>query len=245
MNDSERLGQWLRESDNVVFFGGAGVSTESHIPDFRSADGLYRAQQNYGYPPEVIISHSFFEARPKDFYNYYTHELIYKDAQPNQAHLALAELEQMGKLKYVITQNIDGLHQLAGSKNVLELHGSVLRNYCMNCGLHYSVDFMLEQEGEVPHCRDCGGIVRPDVVLYEEALDMSVMKAAQKAVAAADLLLVGGTSLVVYPAAGLLHYFRGRHLALINKSETDFDSKADLVIHDSIGKTLREAVNFI
>ena len=157
----------------------------------------------------------------------------------------MAKLEAMGKLRAVITQNIDGLHQLAGSKNVLELHGSVLRNYCMNCGLHYSVDFMLEHEGDVPHCLDCGGLVRPDVVLYEEALDPATMKAAQKAISAADLLLVGGTSLVVYPAAGLLHYFRGRHLVLINKSETDFDHRAELVIHDSIGKTLQEAVNFI
>ena len=245
MKDTERLGQLLRESSNTVFFGGAGVSTESNIPDFRSADGLYRAQQNYGYPPEIMLSHSFFEDRTPDFYNYYLHELIYKDAQPNQAHLALAKLEAMGKLRAVITQNIDGLHQLAGSKNVLELHGSVLRNYCMNCGLHYSVDFMLEYEGDVPHCLDCGGLVRPDVVLYEEALDPATMKAAQKAISAADLLLVGGTSLVVYPAAGLLHYFRGRHLVLINKSETDFDHRAELVIHDSIGKTLQEAVNFI
>lgn len=245
MNDAERLGQILRESSNAVFFGGAGVSTESNIPDFRSADGLYRAQQNYGYPPEIMLSHSFFEERTKDFYNYYLHELIYKDARPNQAHLALAELEAMGKLRTVITQNIDGLHQLAGSRNVLELHGSVLRNYCMNCGLHYSVDFMLEHTGDVPHCLDCGGLVRPDVILYEEALDPAMVKAAQKAIAAADLLLVGGTSLVVYPAAGLLHYFRGRNLVLINKSQTDFDHKADLVIHESIGKTLREAVNFI
>ncbi|MDO4732537.1 MAG: NAD-dependent protein deacylase [Bacillota bacterium] len=245
MKDTERLGQLLRESSNTVFFGGAGVSTESNIPDFRSADGLYRAQQNYGYPPEIMLSHSFFEENTPDFYNYYLHEMIYKDAAPNQAHLALAKLETMGKLQAVITQNIDGLHQLAGSKNVLELHGSVLRNYCMNCGLQYSLDFMLEQPDEVPHCLDCGGLVRPDVVLYEEALDPATMKAAQKAVSAADLLLVGGTSLVVYPAAGLLHHFRGRHLVLINKSKTDFDHRAELVIHESIGKTLKEAINFI
>ena len=245
MNDTERLGQWLRDSDNIVFFGGAGVSTESNIPDFRSADGLYRAEKNYGYPPERMLSHSFFEAHPADFYTYYLHELVYKDAQPNPAHLALAKLEAIGKLRAAITQNIDGLHQLAGSHNVLELHGSVQRNYCMNCGLRYSVDFMLEQGNPIPHCLDCGGIVRPDVVLYEEALDPAVLKAAQKSIATADLLLVGGTSLVVYPAAGLLHFFQGRRLVLINKSTTDYDQKADLVIHAPIGETLRQAINFI
>ncbi len=246
MDPAQQLGKWIAESDNIVFFGGAGVSTESKIPDFRSEDGLYRAEHTYGYPPEVMLSHSFFEARTKDFYKYYLNELIYKDAQPNQAHYALAKLEEMGKLRAVVTQNIDGLHQLAGSKNVLELHGSVLRNYCMNCGLHYDVDFMLEhRDGGVPHCRDCGGLVRPDVVLYEEGLDTAVLRTAQKAIADADLMIVGGTSLVVYPAAGLLHDFRGRRLVLINKSETAFDNRADLVIHDSIGKTLETAIKFI
>ena len=245
MNDIERLSQWLQESDTIVFFGGAGVSTESNIPDFRSADGLYHAKKKYGYPPEVMLSHSFFETHPADFFTYYLQELVHKDAQPNPAHFALAKLEAMGKLRAIVTQNIDGLHQLAGSHQVLELHGSVQRNYCMNCGLHYSVDFMLEQGTPTPHCLDCGGIVRPDVVLYEEALDPAVLKAAQKAIAGADLLLVGGTSLVVYPAAGLLQFFQGRRLVLINKSATDYDRKADLVIRAPIGETLRQAINFI
>jgi len=241
----EKLTQWLRESHNIVFFGGAGVSTESNIPDFRSEQGLYNAQQKYGYAPEVILSHTFFENRTADFFNYYANELIYPDAEPNQAHLALAKLEEMGKLKAVITQNIDGLHQKAGSKNVLELHGSVLRNHCMNCGLRFGADFVLEHKGATPHCPDCGGIVRPDVVLYEEQLDGRVLDAAEKAVASADMLIVGGTSLVVYPAAGLIHWFKGRHLVLINRSETAFDGKADLVIHENIGKTLWTSVNFI
>ncbi len=237
----DELRSLVRGSQNIVFFGGAGVSTESNIPDFRSEQGLYHAQQHYGYPPEVMLSHSFFMQRPGDFFAYYLNELLYPAAQPNDAHRALAALEQRGSLRAVITQNIDGLHQLAGSKNVLELHGSVLRNYCMNCGARYGLDFMLEHRGGVPHCLDCGGIVRPDVVLYEEALDPAVLRAAQRAVANADLLIVGGTSLVVYPAAGLLHDFRGRRLILINKGETAFDSRADLLLHCSIGMALRYA----
>ena len=245
MDNLQELADILRGSDNIVFFGGAGVSTESNIPDFRSEAGLYQAEHKYGYPPEIMLSHTFFEQRPQDFYRYYTNELIYKDAKPNPAHFALAKLEAMGKLKAVITQNIDGLHQQAGSKTVYELHGSVLRNYCLNCGLKFGVDFILSAKGGVPHCPDCGSIVRPDVVLYEEALDEKVLSAAQKAIAAADVLIVGGTSLVVYPAAGLLHWFRGRKLVLINKSATDYDAKADLVIREPIGKTLEAVIYFI
>ena len=238
----DQLRHIIHSSRNIVFFGGAGVSTESHIPDFRSPEGLYNAESKYGYPPEVMLSHSFFEQRPAEFFAYYLSEMIFPAARPNDAHFALAELEQQGRLQAVITQNIDGLHQLAGSRRVLELHGSVLRNYCLNCGAKYGADFMLEQGGGIPHCLDCGGVVRPDVVLYEEGLDSAVLSAAQKAVEKAEVLLVGGTSLAVYPAAGLLHYFRGRALVLINKSATDFDRRADLLIRDSIGKALRYAV---
>ena len=237
----DELRSIIQSADNIVFFGGAGVSTESNIPDFRSEQGLYNAKNKYGYSPEYMLSHSFFEQYPEQFYNYYLGELTYKDALPNAAHYALAKLEQQGKLRAVITQNIDGLHQKAGSQNVLELHGSVSRNYCMNCGVHYSLDFMLEHSNSVPHCLDCGGIVRPDVVLYEESLDMHIMKAAQKAIEECQVLIVGGTSLVVYPAAGLLHYFHGDKLVLINKTATDFDHRADLVIHDSIGRALNYA----
>lgn len=239
----DQLRGLIAASDNIVFFGGAGVSTESNIPDFRSENGLYNAISNYGYPPETMLSHSFFLNHTEEFYRYHLNEMIFPDAKPNAAHYALAALEQQGKLKAVITQNIDGLHQLAGSKNVLELHGSILRNYCLNCGAKYGVDFMLERRNEVPHCLDCGGLVRPDVVLYEEGLDTAVMAAAQQAISRADMLIVGGTSLVVYPAAGLLHYFRGQKLVLINKSATDFDSRASLVIRDSIGQALSYAVN--
>lgn len=237
----DALREIVRGSDNIVFFGGAGVSTESAIPDFRSEQGLYQAQSKYGFPPETMLSHSFFEQHPREFFAYHLNEMIYPEARPNDAHKALARLEQRGKLRAVITQNIDGLHQLAGSRNVLELHGSVLRNYCLNCGLRYDVDFMLAHRHEIPHCLDCGGVVRPDVVLYEEPLDPAVMRAAQKAVQQADVLIVGGTSLVVYPAAGLVHAFRGRSLVLINKSATDFDSRADLLVRGSIGSALRYA----
>ena len=241
MQKIDQLKQLLRTSDNIVFFGGAGVSTESNIPDFRSEQGLYRAQTQYGHPPERMLSHCFLEQNPTAFFQYYLHELLYPEVRPNAAHYALARLEEQGKLKAVITQNIDGLHQLAGSKRVLELHGSVQKNYCMNCGARYGLDFMLTQKGGVPHCPDCGGIVRPDVVLYEEGLDRDTLRAAQKAIHLADLLIVGGTSLVVYPAAGLLQFFRGRNLVLINKGATAYDRQADLLIQDSIGETLCRA----
>lgn len=238
-----QLREIIAASDNIVFFGGAGVSTESNIPDFRSEQGLYQARHKYGYAPETMLSHSFFLSHPAEFFAYHLNEMIFPGAEPNAAHYALARLEQRGKLKAVITQNIDGLHQLAGNKRVLELHGSILRNYCLNCGARYGVEFMLEHRQEIPHCLDCGGVVRPDVVLYEESLDPATLSAAQKAMEQADVLIVGGTSLVVYPAAGLLHFFRGRRLVLINKSATDFDSRADLLIRGSIGQALACAVN--
>ena len=227
------------ESKNIVFFGGAGVSTESGIPDFRSQDGLY--SQKWKYPPETIISRSFFDANPFEFYRFYREKLIIKDAKPNIAHTVLAKMERLGKLSAVVTQNIDGLHQMAGSNTVFELHGSVLRNYCMKCGEFYDVDFIAESENaedKIPHCKKCGGMVKPDVVLYEEGLDQKCINGAVKAISEADLLIIGGTSLVVYPAAGLIDYFRGENVVLINKSQTASDSKANLVIHDSIGKVL-------
>ncbi|MDR0531063.1 MAG: NAD-dependent protein deacylase [Oscillospiraceae bacterium] len=236
----DHLAALLRESENTVFFGGAGVSTESGIPDFRSESGLYKARQVYGYPPEQLLSHTFFERHTELFFRYYRENLIARDAQPNAAHMALARLEQTGKLRAVITQNIDGLHQAAGSKNVLELHGSNWRHYCMACDARYDLDFVLSQGG-VPKCV-CGGVVRPDVVLYEEGLDNAVFSAAVEAIEAAQLLIVGGTSLAVYPAAGLLRYFSGPNLVLINKSETPYDRAAQLVIHDSIGAVLGAAV---
>lgn len=218
--------------NNIVFFGGAGVSTESGIPDFRSVDGLYN--EKYNYKPETIISHSFFMRHPIEFYEFYVNKMIFLDAKPNMSHIKLAELESKGKLKAVVTQNIDGLHQAAGSKNVLELHGSVHRNYCMKCGKFYKVDYIVESKG-VPKCT-CGGIIKPDVVLYEEGLDEEILEKSINYIRNADVLIIGGTSLVVYPAAGLLKYFNGNKLILINKSSTSMDSKADLVINDSIGK---------
>jgi len=232
------LKQWVEESDNIVFFGGAGVSTESDIPDFRSPDGLYSQGHQYPYAPEVMLSATFFFAHPKYFFHYYFDKLVYADAKPNAAHYALARLEKSGKLKALITQNVDGLHQMAGSVNVLELHGSAQRNYCLNCGAKYNLTFMLERSPSVPHCLDCGSIVRPDVVLYGEDLPQNVWKAAEKAVSKADVLIVGGTSLLVYPAAGLVNIFRGRHLVLLNKSPTSYDKKADLIIREPIGQTL-------
>ena len=220
----------------IVFFGGAGVSTESGIPDFRSTDGLY--SQSYDYPPEVILSRTFFDNNPAVFYRFYREKMLFLSAQPNDAHRKLAQLEEAGRLTAVITQNIDNLHQKAGSKNVLELHGSVWRNYCMRCKKPYPVEAVLQAEG-VPRC-ECGGIIRPDVVLYEEALDTGVMEAAVRAVSQADLLIVGGTSLVVYPAAGLIRYFSGDSLVLINKGETPYDDRADLLIRAPIAKTLGE-----
>lgn len=234
MDQQETLRQWIEESSNIVFFGGAGVSTESGIPDFRSVDGLYN--QEYKYPPETIISHSFYRQNPKEFYRFYKNRMLFPDALPNQAHLALAYLEQLGKLKAVITQNIDGLHQAAGSREVLELHGSVHRNYCQRCGRFYSLEEILAMDG-VPVCA-CGGTVKPDVVLYEEGLDQGILRKAVDYIANADMLIIGGTSLVVYPAAGLVDYYRGNKLVLINKSATPRDGGADLVISDSIGKVL-------
>ena len=231
----------VRESASIVFFGGAGVSTESGIPDFRGTDGLYN--QKYKFPPEKMLSHTFFIKHTKEFYEFYKEKMLYTEAVPNEAHKALAKLEAGGKLKAVITQNIDGLHQKAGSVNVLELHGSVHRNYCTACGRFYGVRFIMESTG-IPQC-SCGGIVKPDVVLYEESLDMKIMGQSVKAIAGADMLLVGGTSLNVYPAAGLLSYYNGNKLVLINKSATPMDNRADLVIHDSIGKTLKQLMEDI
>ena len=230
----QQLKDWIQESRYVVFFGGAGVSTESKIPDFRSEDGLYH--QNYKYPPETIISHSFYMKNPEEFYHFYKDRMIYKEAVPNDAHRALAKLEQEGKVKAVITQNIDNLHQMAGSREVLELHGSVHRNYCIRCGQFYDLDYMINSEG-IPRCA-CGGMVKPDVVLYEERLDDTVLRRSVEHISKADLLIVGGTSLAVYPAAGLIDYYRGDKLVLINRSSTPRDSQADLIINDSIGRVL-------
>jgi NAD-dependent deacetylase len=235
----------IEDSSNIVFFGGAGVSTESNIPDFRSEKGLYSAKQQFGRSPEEMLSHSFFMNHTDTFFDYYKNNLIYQDAEPNDAHKALAALEKAGKLKAVVTQNIDGLHQKAGSQVVYELHGSVARNRCMRCGEPASLDFVMNPancEGNIPKCPKCGGIIKPEVVLYEECLDDKCMDGAITAISKADVLIVGGTSLVVYPAAGMIRYFAGSHLVLINKQPTQYDSIADLVIHDSIGKVLREAV---
>ena len=231
------LKQWVEESDNIVFFGGAGVSTESNIPDFRSVDGLYN--QEYDYPPETILSHTFFVRNPQEFYRFYKNKMLILDAKPNTAHLKLAELEAKGKLKAVVTQNIDGLHQAAGSKVVYELHGSVHRNYCTKCGKFFGPEYMAAVDG-VPTCDACGGMIKPDVVLYEEGLDSEVIEGAVKAISKADVLIIGGTSLVVYPAAGLIDYYRGNKLVLINKSTTPRDNLANLIINDSIGKVFAQ-----
>lgn len=223
----------IHNSDNIVFFGGAGVSTESGIPDFRSVDGLYN--QKYDYPPETILSHTFFSYKPEEFYRFYKDKMIALDAKPNVTHLKLAELEQKGKLKAVITQNIDGLHQAAGSKTVYELHGSVLRNYCWECHEFYPVDAITEAEG-VPRCKVCNGIIKPDVVLYQEGLDDETISKSITAIMNAEVLIIGGTSLAVYPAAGLIDYFRGKHLILINKSATPQDKKATLLIQAGLGE---------
>lgn len=220
-------------SDRIVFFGGAGVSTESGIPDFRSVDGLYH--QKYDYPPETILSHTFWEENPEEFYRFYRDKLIVKGAKPNAAHLRLAKLEREGRLKAIVTQNIDGLHQKAGSKNVLELHGSVHRNFCMHCNKFFDAEYMKNSTG-IPKCDACGGTIKPDVVLYEEGLDNDVIEQSLYYISHADMLIIGGTSLVVYPAAGLVRYYRGHKLVLINKSSTDMDSAADLVLHDPIGE---------
>lgn len=236
----DKLKQIIRSSDNIVFFGGAGVSTESHIPDFRSATGLYETKDNAKYSPEVMLSHGFFMNHTKDFYEFYKSKMIYKDALPNDAHLALAKLEKTGKLKAVITQNIDGLHQMAGSHEVLELHGSIHRNYCMKCHKSYPLDFIIESTN-IPTCR-CGGIIKPDVVLYEEGLPMNVLNKAVSYIEQCDVLIIGGTSLTVYPSAGLVQYYRGNKLILINKSATTYDNSADLIITEKIGETLKQVI---
>ena len=238
VKQEEILKQWIQESSHIVFFGGAGVSTESGIPDFRSQDGLYN--QEYAYPPETIISHSFFMRNPEEFYRFYKNKMIFRNAKPNAAHLALAKLEQEGKLKAVITQNIDGLHQMAGSKNVLELHGSIHRNYCMRCGKAYGLEAVADAAG-IPRC-SCGGIIKPDVVLYEEGLDQQVLSAAVNAIRHTDMLIIGGTSLTVYPAAGLVDYYEGNKLVLINKSVTAKEAHADLVITEPIGQVFQRCV---
>ena len=234
MTNIEQLQNIVTDSEYIVFFGGAGVSTESGIPDFRSVDGLYH--QQYRYPPETMLSHSFFVGHTDEFFDFYRKKMILPDAKPNQAHLKLAEMEKAGKLKAVITQNIDGLHQMAGSNTVLELHGSVKRNYCERCKKFYDELFILHSEG-VPAC-SCGGRIKPDVVLYEEGLDQQIMRQAVAHISRADMLIVGGTSLVVYPAAGMIDYFRGDHLVLINRAPTASDKKASLLIQDSIGTVL-------
>ena len=232
----DTLKTWVDEAQRIVFFGGAGVSTESGIPDFRSVDGLYN--QKFKYPPETIISHSFFERRPEEFFEFYKEKMLPLGFEPNVTHKVLARWEGEGKLLAVVTQNIDGLHQKAGSKNVLELHGSVLRNYCVRCHRSYSAEFVKNSKG-VPRC-DCGGIVKPDVVLYEESLDEGVMYRAAKAISEADMLIVAGTSLTVWPAAGMIRYYRGRRLVLINRDETPYDREADLVLHEKLGDVFRE-----
>ena len=233
----EKLQEIIDDSENIVFFGGAGVSTESNIPDFRSADGLY--QQKYKYSPEQIVSHTFFMRNTEGFYEFYKEKMMFLDAKPNAAHKKLAELEQAGKLKAIITQNIDGLHQMAGSKNVLELHGSIHRNYCMSCGKFFDAAYVKNSEGQ-PKCDECGGLIKPDVVLYEEGLDQRVISKTVQYISQADVLIIGGTSLVVYPAAGLIDYFKGSHLILINKSKTERDSQADLIINDKIGEVFKQ-----
>lgn len=236
-----KLKKLVSESSNIVFFGGAGVSTESGIPDFRSEQGIYNTVKNFGYPPEQILLHSFFMKNPEKFYDFYRSAMIYENAKPNLAHLGLAKLEKQGKLKAIVTQNIDGLHQLAGSKTVYELHGSIHRNYCMKCGKFYPLSTITESKG-VPQCKECGGTIKPDVVLYEEGLDEEIINNSIKAIKKADMLIVGGTSLNVYPAASFVNYYDGNKLILINKSKTPYDRYADLLIHDSIGKVFNEII---
>ncbi len=232
MEELEILKQWVEESNNIVFFGGAGVSTESGIPDFRSTDGLYN--QEYDYPPETILSHTFYRRNPQEFFRFYKNKMLYLDAEPNAAHKKLAEWEAKGKLKAIVTQNIDGLHQKAGSQKVYELHGSVLRNYCEDCGKFFDVESIKNAEG-VPYC-ECGGMIKPDVVLYEEGLDQRTIEDSVRAIQNADMLIIGGTSLAVYPAAGLIDYYSGNKLVLVNKTPTPRDGMADLVVHGSIGE---------
>lgn len=242
VDNIEKLKELIDSHNNIVFFGGAGVSTESNIPDFRSASGLFNEKLNKNFTPEQLVSHTFFMRYPEDFFKFYKDKLIYKDAKPNKAHLSLVKLENMGKLNAIITQNIDGLHQMAGSQNVLELHGSVHRNHCTKCGKFFDLQQMLDLEGIIPYCDVCGSIVKPDVVLYEEPLDNKVVNHTVNALLNADLLIIGGTSLAVYPAASFIDYFNGDSIVLINKSSTGYDSKASLLINDSIGKVLSQAV---
>lgn len=238
MDNIALLNKMISQSKKIVFFGGAGVSTESGIKDFRSADGIYNME--YKFSPEEVLSHSFYEKYTEDFYDFYRQYLCFPDAKPNKAHYKLAELEKEGKLKAIITQNVDGLHQAAGSKNVFELHGSASRNYCVKCGKFYDFDSVYKSKG-IPKC-DCGGIIKPDVVLYEESLNDKVIKGAIDAIAHADMLIVAGTSLRVYPAAGFINYFRGKHFVLINKDETNFDSEFGLIIHDKVGEVLDKII---
>ncbi|NLU51378.1 MAG: NAD-dependent protein deacylase [Clostridiaceae bacterium] len=236
------LKEIITSSDNIVFFGGAGVSTESNIPDFRSANGLYNEKTRLSFSPEEILSHTFFMQYTRDFFDFYRSKMIYKDAKPNDAHLALAKLEKEGKLKAVITQNIDGLHQMAGSLNVLELHGSVHRNYCMKCRKFFDLDYILDTN-DIPRCDVCHGIVKPDVVLYQESLDSNILEASIDYISKADVFIIGGTSLTVYPSAGLVHYYRGNKLVLINKTPTPYDNRADYVYYGNIAEILKKAVD--
>lgn len=238
----EELKKIIETSNNIVFFGGAGVSTESDIPDFRSSNGIFNQKENIMYSPERVVSHTFFMNKTEFFYDFYKNKMIYKNAKPNKAHIALAKLEEQGKLKTIITQNIDGLHQMAGSKNVLELHGSIMKNTCMKCKKKFNLDYIINSI-DVPKCDECGGIVKPDVVLYEESLDNDTVTKSIDYIKKADVLIVGGTSLVVYPAASLINYFKGSKLILINKSTTPYDNAADIIINDSIGKVLGTITN--
>lgn len=240
--DANSLKDLIANHNNIVFFGGAGVSTESNIPDFRSSTGLFSQKLNKQFTAEQLVSHTFFVRYPEEFFEFYKDKLIYPNAKPNNAHIALAKLEEMGKLKAVITQNIDGLHQMAGSKNVLELHGSVHRNYCTKCGKFFDLESMLNLGGNIPYCDNCGSIVKPDVVLYEEALDSDVITKTISAISNADLLIIGGTSLAVYPAASFIDYYKGDYITLINKANTVYDKSASLVINKPIGEVLYEAV---
>lgn len=238
---NKELEEIIKNSENIVFFGGAGVSTESGIPDFRSESGLFRAKEEYGVSPETILSHNFYKKNTEKFYDYYKNNMVYLDAVPNNAHKALVKLEKEGKLKAIVTQNIDGLHQKAGSKNVYELHGSIYRNTCTRCGKKYDLNYIMEEKNcidLIPICNECEGVIKPDVVLYDEALDNKVIDDAIKAISSCDTLIIGGTSLAVYPAAGLINYFKGNNLILINKTKTPYDQKADLVIYGEIGKVM-------
>ena len=239
--DIDELKKVLNDSHNIVFFGGAGVSTASNIPDFRSANGLYNEKTKSSYPPEEILSHDFFMEHTEEFYEFYRTKMIYKDAKPNDAHIALAKLEKEGRLKAVVTQNIDGLHQMAGSRNVLELHGTIHKNHCMKCHKFFDLDYIINSTG-IPRCDKCGGLVKPDVVLYQESLDGYTLGKSVEAISKADVLIVGGTSLTVYPAAGLITYYRGGKLVLINKTPTSYDGRANYVYYGNIADILKDAV---